>query len=84
MSMSLMAGAILILEAMVCKRETVHRCGFRGADRDDGRLYYIQQQIIITGRLHHIQQQMIVTGNNKMQLRYLSCIFNGAPCGARY
>ena len=24
MSMSLMAGAILILEAMVCKRETVH------------------------------------------------------------
>jgi len=19
-----------------------------------------------------------------MQLRYLSCIFNGAPCGARY
>ena len=31
--------------------------GFRGADRDDGRLYYIQQQIIATGRLHHIQQQ---------------------------
>ena len=50
-------GCLLILEAMVCKRETVHLCGFRGADRDGGRLYYIQQQIIVTGRLHHIQQQ---------------------------